>query len=155
MKFGEMTPAMQAKLLRVIDKQEVRPVGTGRVRKVNVRTLFATHVDLREAVNRGRFRKDLYHRMALVSVEIPPLRKRTGDLPILVQDILAELGSPHITVDEANMSALLAHRWPGNVRELRTILQAAVLESDGQRLMLEQALAEISPDAEPKRGSGL
>ncbi len=152
---GEMSSAMQAKLLRVLENQEVRPVGTGRTRKVDVRTLFATHVDLRHAVNRGRFREDLYFRMAQVTVEIPPLRKRTGDLPILVQDILRQLGRPDAYVDEAGMSALAAHPWPGNIRLLRSVIQAALVESDGERLMLERVLDARSTDAGPERASGL
>jgi two-component system, NtrC family, response regulator GlrR len=152
---GEMSSAMQAKLLRVLENQEVRPVGTGRSRKVNVRTLFATHVDLRHAVNRGRFREDLYFRMAEMTVEIPPLRKRMGDLPVLLQDILEQLGRPDVIVDEAAMSALQAQAWPGNVRQLRTIIQAALVESDGERLMIERALAGASTKVEPGRASGL
>jgi DNA-binding NtrC family response regulator len=152
---GEMSSAMQAKLLRVLENQEVRPVGTGRSRKVNVRTLFATHVDLRHALNRGRFREDLYFRVAQVTVEIPPLRKRMADLPVLIEDILEQLERPDVHVDEAGMSALLAHTWPGNVRQLRTIIQAALVESDGERLMLERALAGILTDVEPERASGL
>jgi two-component system response regulator HupR/HoxA len=146
---------MQAKLLRVLENQEVRPVGTGRSRKVDVRTLFATHVDLRHAVNRGSFREDLYFRMAQVTVEIPPLRRRMGDLPVLIEDILEQLERRDMKVDEAGMSALLAHTWPGNVRQLRTIIQNALVESDGDRLMLERALAGIATDAEPERASGL
>jgi DNA-binding NtrC family response regulator len=152
---GEMSAAMQAKLLRVLENQEVRPVGTGRSRKVNVRTLFATHVDLRHAVNRGSFREDLYFRMAQVTVEIPPLRKRMGDLPVLISDILEQLERQDMKVDEAGMSALLSHSWPGNVRQLRTIIQKALVESDGDRLMLERALGETSTDAEPERASGM
>ena len=152
---GEMSVAMQAKLLRVLENQEVRPVGTGRTRKVDVRTLFATHVDLRHAVNRGRFREDLYFRMAQVTVEIPPLRKRTADLPVLVQDILRQLGRPDAYVDEAGMSALAAHPWPGNIRQLRHILQASLVESDGERLMLERVLDANSNNAGPERASGL
>jgi DNA-binding NtrC family response regulator len=151
---GEMSSAMQAKLLRVLENQEVRPVGTGRYRKVDVRTLFATHVDLRHAVNRGRFREDLYFRMAQVTVEIPPLRKRMGDLPILIEDILQQLERRDVTVDESGMSSLLAHSWPGNVRQLRTVIQAALVESDGGRLMLERALAGISTGKEPERAPG-
>jgi DNA-binding NtrC family response regulator len=151
---GEMSSAMQAKLLRVLENQEVRPVGTGRSRKVNVRTLFATHVDLRHAVNRGSFREDLYFRMAQVTVEIPPLRKRMGDLPVLIEDILEQLGRPDMKVDEPGMSALLGHSWSGNIRQLRTILQAALIESDGDRLMIERALAAVSIEAEPEPASG-
>lgn len=152
---GEMSAAMQAKLLRVLENQEVRPVGTGRCRKVNVRTLFATHADLRHAVNRGSFREDLYFRMAQVTVEIPPLRKRTDDLPLLIADILHQLGSPNMKADEAGMSALRAHSWPGNVRQLRTVIEAALVESDGDRLMLEGPLAGTSAGAAPERASGL
>ena len=150
---GEMSSAMQAKLLRVLENQEVRPVGTGRCRKVNVRTLFATHVDLRHAVNRGTFRDDLYFRMAQVTVEIPPLRKRMDDLPALIEDILQQLERPQMKV--AGMSALLSHSWPGNVRELRTIVQAALVESDGDRLMLDRALDGMATHGEPERPSGM
>jgi DNA-binding NtrC family response regulator len=152
---GEMSSAMQAKLLRVLENQEVRPLGTARSRKVDVRTLFATHVDLRHAVNQGRFREDLYFRIAPVTVEIPPLRRRLGDLPILIHDILEQLGHPHMTVDEAGMLALLACTWRGNVRELRSIVQVALVESEGDRLMLERAFAETRADASPERTSGL
>ena len=152
---GEMSSAMQAKLLRVLENQEVRPVGAGRSRKVDVRTLFATHVDLRHAVNRGRFREDLYFRMAQVTVEIPPLRKRIADLPALLDDVLEQLGRSDMEVDEAGMAALMAHTWPGNVRQLRTVIQAALVESDGERLMLERALAGASQGASPERASGL
>jgi two-component system response regulator HupR/HoxA len=152
---GEMSSAMQAKLLRVLENQEVRPVGTGRTRKVDVRTLFATHLDLRHAVNQGHFREDLYFRMAPVTVEIPPLRRRMRDLPVLVHDILEQLGRPHVTVDEAGMLALLARTWRGNVRQLRTIVQVALVESEGDRLMLERALAGTRADASPERASAL
>ncbi len=152
---GEMSAAMQAKLLRVLENQEVRPVGTGRSRRVNVRTLFATHVDLRHAVNRGRFREDLYFRMAQVTVEIPPLRKRMADLPVLLEDLLEQLGRRDVNVDEEGLSALRAQAWPGNVRQLRTILQAALVESEGERLMVERALAPIASEVERDRTSGL
>jgi len=152
---GEMRAAMQAKLLRVLENQEVRPVGTGRTRKVNVRTLFATHVDLRHAVNRGTFREDLYFRMAQVTVEIPPLRKRMDDLPVLIADILQQLERPHMKVDEASLLALRAYSWPGNVRQLRTIIQAALVESDGEHLVLDGALDGMATHAESERRSGM
>jgi DNA-binding NtrC family response regulator len=151
---GEMSAAMQAKLLRALENQEIRPVGTGRSRKVDVRTLFATHVDLRRAINEGRFREDLYFRMAQVTVEIPPLRRRMSDLPVLVFDILEQLGRSGMRLDDADMSALLQRSWPGNVRQLRTVIQAALVESGGDRLMLERALAGTLADAAPERASG-
>jgi DNA-binding NtrC family response regulator len=152
---GEMSAAMQSKLLRVLETQEVRPVGSGRSRKVDVRMLFATHVDLCRAINDGRFRDDLYYRMAQVTVEIPPLNKRLSDLPILIADILTQLGRPHMIVDEAAMNAVLARSWPGNVRQLRSVIEAAVVESDGDRLEVERALAGTSTRVAVERPSGL
>jgi DNA-binding NtrC family response regulator len=78
-----------------------------------------------------------------------------ADLPTLVEDILEQLGRPDVKVDEAGMAALMAHTWPGNVRQLRTAIQAALVESDGERLMLERALAGVSKGVEPERASGL
>lgn len=151
---GEMSSAMQAKLLRVLENHEIRPLGGGRSRKADVRTLFATHVDLRQAVNQGRFREDLYFRLAQVSVEIPPLRRRMDDLPLLIEDILEQLGRPHMKVDAAGMSALRGRSWRGNIRELRTIIEAALVESDGDRLMVEQVLSGASTNPQPERPSG-
>jgi DNA-binding NtrC family response regulator len=132
-----------------------RPVVRARCRKVNVRTLFATHVNLLHAVNQGTFREDLYFRMAQVTVEIPPLRKRMDDLPVLIEDILQQLERPHMKVDRASMSALLGHSWPGNVRQLRTIVQAALVGSDGDCLILDRALDGLATHAEPERRSGM
>jgi len=112
---GEMSLAMQATLLRVLEHGEVRPVGAACCRKVDVRTLFATHVDLCKAMNDGRFREDLYYRIVEFTVEIPPLRRRLEDLPTLVDDLLVQLGYPDLTVDEAGLAALRARRWRGNV----------------------------------------
>ena len=151
---GEMSAAMQAKLLRVLENGEVRPVGTGRSRKVDVRTLFATHVDLRLAVNEKRFREDLYFRLAHVTVEIPPLRQRMDDLPLLIHDILTQLGRPDMEVDDAAMAAIRSHSWRGNVRQLRTVIEAALVESDGDRLMIARALDGTSTGAGPERPSG-
>jgi DNA-binding NtrC family response regulator len=151
---GEMSAAMQAKLLRVLEYQEVRPVGTGRSRKVSVRTLFATNVDLRRAVNEKRFREDLYFRLAQVTVEVPPLRRRMDDVPLLIDDILTQLGRPHMDVDDAAMAAVRSHSWPGNVRQLRTVIEAALVESDGDRLMIERALDGTVAGDDPERPSG-
>jgi DNA-binding NtrC family response regulator len=145
---GEMSAAMQAKLLRVLETQEVRRVGSGRSRRVDVRVLFATHVDLHQAVKEGRFREDLYFRVAQLTVAIPPLRQRSTDLPVLVDDILASLGRTDVVVDDAAMSALLAHSWPGNVRQLRNVVQRALVECPGDRLLVERVLAPDSPEVE-------
>jgi DNA-binding NtrC family response regulator len=135
---GEMSPAMQAKLLRVLENGEVRPMGSERTRKVDVRTVFATHADLGEAVNAKRFREDLYFRIAPVTVEIPPLRRRLEDVPLLLEDILEELGRPDVVVDDASMAILLARSWPGNVRELRSFIKVALVGSPAGMLQLHE-----------------
>lgn len=123
---AEMSPGMQAKLLRVLEESVVRPVGSVRERKVNVRVVAATNASLEAEVNRGAFRQDLYFRICQLTVALPALRERLSDLPWLVQQILAELGRPDLRVDGATLSVLQARSWPGNVRELRNFLAVGV-----------------------------
>jgi DNA-binding NtrC family response regulator len=137
---AEMSPAMQAKLLRVLELGEVRAVGTERPRKVDVRTLFATHADLEEAVNKGRFREDLYFRIAQVTVEIPPLRRRLEDMHLLLEDILQDLGQRETKVDDESMAIMTARSWPGNVRELRSFVRVALVGSPVGTLSLAESL---------------
>ena len=141
---AEMSPAMQAKLLRVLENGEVRPVGSARARRVDVRTLFATHADLAEAVNSKRFREDLYFRIAQVTVEIPPLRRRLDDIRLIVAHILEDLGHPEVTLDNAAMGTLTSRSWPGNVRELRSVVKVALVGSRGGALSLDGALGAAS-----------
>jgi DNA-binding NtrC family response regulator len=140
---AEMSAAMQVKLLRALEQGEVRPVGTERARKVNVRTLFATHADLEEAVNRGTFREDLYFRIAQMSVQVPPLRRRLEDIPVLVRQILDELGHSSTAVDEAALPMLVARTWPGNVRELRSLIEVALVSSEAGVLSFTDALRVV------------
>ncbi len=140
---AEMSAAMQVKLLRALEQGEVRPVGSERARRVNVRTLFATHADLEEAVNRGSFREDLYFRVAQMSVQVPPLRRRLEDVPWLVRQILDDLGHPSTVMDEAALPMLMARTWPGNVRELRSLIEVALVGSEGGVLSLGNALRAV------------
>ena len=140
---AEMSPSLQAKLLRVLENGEVRPVGSERTRRVDVRALFATHAELGEAVNTGRFREDLYFRIAAVSVKIPPLRRRLEDLPLLVENILADLGRPDMRVDEVALAKLRARSWPGNVRELRSVVEVALVGARGDVLSLPDSLPSL------------
>lgn len=137
---AEMSSAMQAKLLRVLENREVRAVGSDRSRKVNVRTIFATHESLEEAVNRGKFRSDLFFRISQVNIEIPPLRARLDDLPLLVRDILERVGRPEATVDAASLKLLRNRSWPGNVRELRNVIEVALVASPGNVMSFHGSL---------------
>ena len=130
---GEMSLEMQAKLLRVLQEGEVRPVG-GRPRRVDVRTIFATHVDLEAAINRGAFRQDLFFRLAQVRVFVPPLRERLADLALLLEDILRELDRPDVTFEDDAVTLLRRRDWPGNVRELATLVAGVVEGFAGSRI---------------------
>ncbi|MCL2448079.1 MAG: sigma 54-interacting transcriptional regulator [Polyangiaceae bacterium] len=136
--LGDMGAAMQAKLLRVLQEKEVRPLGSMRKRKVDVRVLAATNADLPDAVNRGTFRPDLYFRLCSVPIHLPPLQDRLADVPLLVQQILADLGRPEVKVDERSLAQLQDAEWPGNVRQLRTAVEVA-LASDPKTLSFADA----------------
>jgi two-component system, NtrC family, response regulator GlrR len=126
--LGELPLDLQPKLLRVLAEQEVRRIGGSRTRKVDVRIVAATNRDLRREVNAGRFRLDLFYRIAVITVRLPPLRDRLGDLPTLVPALLAQIRRERGIADGTDLDAetlaeLANHTWPGNVRELRNWLE--------------------------------
>jgi two-component system response regulator HydG len=132
--IGELPLAMQAKLLRALQHKEVRPVGGSNPVPVDLRVVSATHRDLAAMVDTNRFRMDLFYRLNVVRIEIPPLRERMEDVPLLVQHFLDEkrrAGSPVEGVGEDAFAHLLAHDWPGNVRELENVLESALALARG------------------------
>jgi DNA-binding NtrC family response regulator len=127
---GELDAEVQPRLLRALERHQIKPVGTSTYRQVNTRVICATNRDLAAEVKAGRFREDLYHRLAVVRVQLPPLRERRDDIPMLVEHFLAQAAAaadrqPPI-VPPGAMAALVSHDWPGNVRELRNILERAM-----------------------------
>jgi transcriptional regulator with GAF, ATPase, and Fis domain len=130
--IGEMSLAMQAKLLRVLEDGLVRPVGSERARKVDVRVVTATHRDLAEMVRARTFREDLLYRLSVITIPIPALRERAGDVPLLVRHFLDKhaRGAP-IRVTRAAMERLGAYPWPGNVRQLENEIRRSIVLSDG------------------------
>ncbi len=132
--IGDMPLAMQSKLLRVLQDGEVRPVGSNTSKKVDVRLVAATHKDLPEAVKAGEFREDLLFRLNVITIYLPPLRERIGDIAMLAHGLLpsiAEEVGREASLTEDAITALEAYRWPGNVRELENELRRAVALSDG------------------------
>jgi two-component system response regulator HupR/HoxA len=133
--IGDTSPAFQVKLLRVLQEGEVRPVGASRPVLVNVRVISATHRDLEQDVRSGRFREDLYYRLAGVTLSVPPLRERSADiLPVADMLILRagqELGRQGVRFANDVQANLLAYSWPGNIRELKNEIYRAVALSDG------------------------
>jgi transcriptional regulator with PAS, ATPase and Fis domain len=133
--IGELPQEMQAKLLRVLQEKEVRPVGSNEKVNVDVRVIAATNRDLEAAYRAGTFRKDLYFRLNVVTVHLPPLRERRSDIPVLVHHFLDRYAKgSHIQVTAAAMKSLLHYEWPGNVRELENCIARAVTLGDGKTI---------------------
>ena len=127
--IGDLSPDLQPKLLRVLEKREIRRVGCNKVRKINVRIISATNRNLANEVNEGRFREDLFYRLSVVHLELPPLRRRREDVPLLVKRFLTDLHGEDALTQLADidrtMEVLKRHEWPGNVRELRNLIELA------------------------------
>lgn len=141
--IGEMAPGLQPKLLRVLQEGEVRRVGdAAQVRHVDVRIIAATNRDMSVAIRNGSFREDLYYRLAVVPIELPPLRRHLQDLPDLLDHFLAQLDTPARFSDEA-LRALQGYGWPGNVRELSNAVEHAVVLGEGPVLGLADLPAAI------------
>ncbi len=139
---GELPLDLQPKLLRVLESREVRRVGGASTTPVDVRVIAATHRDLRAMVGAGTFREDLYYRLGVVTVELPPLRQRRDDVPLLAQAMLDQFTRRHPEMGPrafapAVLERLAAQQWPGNVRELRNVIERAASLCDG---------SEITPD---------
>ena len=145
--IGETSPAFQAKLLRVLQEGEVRPVGSPRPLKVNVRVVSATNKQLPELVRAGQFREDLYYRLSAFTVSVPPLRERPQDIPLIANSLLQEAcqhyqrPAAHFGAD--TLQAMQDYRWPGNVRQLRNEINRMLVLSDEDRLGAELLSAEV------------
>jgi len=158
---GELPLALQPKLLRALQEGEIQPVGAGRVERVDVRVVAATHRDLRAAAAAGSFREDLYYRLAVVELTVPPLRDRRDDVPLLLDHFrrryAARFDLAEVRFSAALVAALTARPWPGNVRELENAVARMLALSDGGTLGVE-ALAGFdgdAPAAEPGGPQGL
>ena len=130
--IGELPLELQPKLLRALEAREVRRVGQTKMKHVDVRVIAATNRDLEREVNRGRFREDLYYRLAKVSVRVPPLRDRTDDIPLLVSTFLASMGAHDASklFSPSVIEEMQLHDWPGNVRELRNYIERSIVLDD-------------------------
>ena len=133
--IGDTTPALQVKLLRVLQEAEVRPVGTTRTVHVEARVIAATNVDLDRAVAEHRFRQDLYYRLSVIVIHLPPLRERRGDIPLLIDQFLrasSVRSGRTAAISPAAVNALVNYEWPGNVRELENTIERLVVFSRGE-----------------------
>src|SRR5712671_2951460 len=152
--IGELPPAMQSKLLRVLQEQEIERVGEIRTCKVNVRVIAATNRDLKQDVEGKRFREDLFYRLSVFPLEIPPLRERREDIPVLATYFLRKtakkMNRPLPRFSRANANQLSAHAWPGNVRELQNAVERAVILAHDRQLRFDLQPSELSVSVQPK-----
>ena len=153
--IGEVPLPMQAKLLRVLQEQEIERLGDTRTRKINVRIIAATNRDLKKEVEAGRFRQDLFYRLSVFPIEIPPLRERRDDIAPLaahfVKHAARRMNRPEPRVTQATMTQLNAHDWAGNVRELQNAVERAVILSQGGPLRFELPEAKTAETTKPHK----
>ena len=137
--IGDFPPSLQQALLRVLQEREFDHVGSEQTIKVNVRVIAATKVDLEQAVRNGTFRDDLFYRLGVVTIVVPPLRERRDDIPLLVQHFLRMYGShrPSFSIAPEVMDALFSHHWPGNIRELANVIHGAIVDAESDVIGLE------------------
>ena len=154
---GELPPETQVKLLRVLQEQEFEPVGSNETVRVDVRVIAATNRDLEEAVRAGRFRADLFYRLNVFPLRVPPLRERASDIPQLAMFFLARFarrfGRPVETISAETMGRLVSYPWPGNIRELQNVIERAVILSRGRALELDRDLLP-APSRQHGPGAG-
>ncbi|MEW6719228.1 MAG: sigma-54 dependent transcriptional regulator [Thermodesulfobacteriota bacterium] len=155
---GDVSPAIQAKLLRAIEQKEVLRVGSSQVLKVDVRILAATNRELKALVEEKAFREDLYYRLNVFGIQVPPLRERREDIPKLAEHFLELLSRenalPRKLLAPAALKALLSYSWPGNVRQLRNAIETAMLVSAGETIGPEDLPVEITHTAVPPSSAG-
>jgi DNA-binding NtrC family response regulator len=150
---GELPTGVQVKLLRALQQREVRPVGANQPVPVDIRVVCATHRDLHRMVEAGTFRADLYYRLDVVTLDMPPLRDRPTDVPVLVHHFLAKhrrAGSSIAAIDEDALAELSVREWHGNVRELENTVESALALASGTRLRradLQPVASRLSPDS--------
>jgi transcriptional regulator with PAS, ATPase and Fis domain len=145
--IGEMMLPLQVKLLRVLQEREIRPVGAERTIKIDVRVIAASNRDLSAEVEKGRFREDLYYRLQVIPIVIPPLRERRSDIPILVHHFLekhnAQRPSAPVRITEEAMVHLWEYDWPGNVRELENLVERMVILSEDSTIKVDNLPTNI------------
>lgn len=146
---GELSPALQVKLLRVLQEREVVPVGGLKPKPINIRVIAATNRDLEQMAREGRFRQDLYYRLNIFPIYLPPLRKRLSDIgplsEVLISKICAKYGRPVKILDPESLALLRSYNWPGNVRELENVLERALVISQGLCISPDDIHLPISP----------
>src|SRR5271165_4634439 len=156
--IGDIPTPIQIKLLRVLETGQIVRVGTNDPIKVNVRLISATNIDLSGAIAEGKFRQDLYHRLKVVSVKLPPLRERRDDIPLLIEHFLKEFAALHqkpiVTITPAVRKVLTSYSWPGNVRELKNTIESMVVVDVDNKLDMDDLTEDLQSATEIRMSDG-
>ena len=156
---GDLPPEIQIALLRVLQEREIERVGSNKPIPVDVRVLAATHRDLDALVAEGKFRQDLLYRLNVVPIEMPSLRERMADIPLLVEYFIGRFGKKagkkFRTIDKKSVKAFQAYGWPGNVRELQNVIERAVILSEGDTFSVDETWLKRELPTSPKRAATL
>jgi formate hydrogenlyase transcriptional activator len=156
---GDLPPDIQIALLRVLQEREIERVGGDKPVPIDVRVLAATHRDLETLVSEGKFRQDLFYRLNVVPVTVPPLRERVADIPVLAEYFIARfgkrVGKKFGTIEKKTMAILQAYNWPGNVRELQNVIERAVTLSESETFYVDEAWLTRRPAAVPQSNAAL
>lgn len=154
--IGDVPASVQVKLLRVLQEREFERLGSNKTRHIDVRVVAATNQDLRAALEQGTFREDLYYRLNVVPINLPPLRERREDIPFLAEHFVRKLGpavgSPVETITEEAIQRLQSYHWPGNVRELENVIERSLVLCPGTKLDAADIRLDIAPRARPQSG---
>jgi len=135
---GELPLELQPKLLRALQEKVVEPVGGTKAHKLDVRLVAATNLDMEKALIEGTFREDLYYRLSVIPIHLPPLRERPDDIPLLLRYFCAKHGSPQVNFDRPALDTLARYGWPGNVRELENTVERLLIMRNGDTITLEE-----------------
>jgi len=151
--IADISTALQAKLLRVLENREIIRLGDVKVRKINVRIITATNKDLQTLVKEGKFREDLFYRLNVFPIRIPPLRERRTDIPLLVSHFIKKMGKKDMAIDSAAIKKLESYYWPGNIRQLINVIHRALILCEGNKLLAEHIILEDAAVTENFQGT--
>ncbi len=153
---GDLPVELQPKLLRALQEKEIEPVGGTTVQKLDVRIVSATNLDIDRAIAAGSFREDLYYRLSVIPIHLPPLRERRKDIPILIRHFCSKHGSGEVTFDKDALETMVSYSWPGNVRELENSVERLLIMRGGDTITVEELPEKIlDGKAQPHQGSAV
>ena len=151
--IADISPALQAKLLRVLENREIIRLGDVKVKKIDVRILAATNKDLHQLVKEGAFREDLFYRLNVFPIKMPPLRERREDIPILAHHFIQRIAKKQIAIESAAVKKLESYFWPGNIRQLMNVIQRAIILCDADRIVTDNVILEDEKSLENFNGT--